>query len=51
MKLNRQGRDELRAKIVEQLQNVPNGQRVQIKNYWKNYCLKQLFITKKQEQQ
>ncbi len=30
MKLNRQGRDELRAKIVEQLQNVPNGQRVHI---------------------
>ncbi len=30
MKLNKQGRDELRAKIVEQLQSVPNGQRVHI---------------------
>ena len=30
MKLNRQSRDELRAKIVEQLQSVPNGQRVHI---------------------
>ena len=30
MKLNKQGKDELRAKIVEQLQNVPEGQRVHL---------------------
>lgn len=30
MKLNKQGKDELRKKIEEQLQSVPDGQRVHI---------------------
>lgn len=30
MKLNNEGKDELRAKIVEQLQEVPDGQRIHI---------------------
>ena len=30
MKLNKQGREELRKKIEEQLQNVPEGQRVHL---------------------
>lgn len=31
MKLNKQGRDELRAKILEQLASVPDGQKVHLK--------------------
>lgn len=30
MKLNKQGKDELRAKVVEQLANIPDGQRIHL---------------------